>query len=1077
MHRVVSGSRAPMLALLVVCLGLWSGALSAQEPTVEVSGTLHITWIDDGSAGVERQIPTLVSDEGRVYLLEVPVAELARHGGALGLSGRRATLRVSATALAEARRDPGGRLVVESIEGLIGAATFESDLLVAKPLVADAAPTSMPFLTLLCRYADIPGEPHPPSHYEQVTSMTFPNAGHYWTEASGGRITMAGSEVRGWYTLPRPLSAYDVEGSAYHNTALLFDDCMAAADADVHFPDFEGINVQVNDNVGDFFNLVAYATVGYSERDGVGRSYLLTILSRHADLGTYIHEIGHTLGLPHSSGPYGNTYDSDWDVMSRGRWPSESANPSGVRTIGYHLDRLGWIPAERRLLAPAGVTTLLLATGADDAAGSDPRLAVLPLPGGEFYTLEARRREGYDEWIPAEGVVIHHVRTGRLEPAHVVDVDGNGEVNDAAAVWTVGERFLDRARQVEVSVDAEVGQAFRVTVRVAAMDSLHVVSAAHRHEVPFGWTGEIRDSAYVRTAGPNAATIAWSTRGDGRLVVETPSGVGSGWVHWRMPVERMAEGEYSHSIGVEATGVETPPQYLNPMLIVGPSAELAGAFAGGAGRTWAMADRDRQSFMEYLPPLRIRGPGAAEASWSVTRKPAWMQLSPESGTGDGFMTVSRSAAGMTAGSYTDSVVIAIAGAAEPAVLLDHLEVAGPIVITPQWAPASLTIPQESAPVADSVYVELSGPRADEVEVSLSASGPLYTAASRRTGSGWIHFLWTPGPSLPGEHAVQLNFQTTLDPATVVTVFDTLHVLAAPPALVVSSTVLKDTAFVSEWSEGAVYVSPEGAGAWTRPWSASYPQSSAGRVLLIDESNGTMDMAPNAPRPGARWIRWVRTIADRPAGAGEDTIRIAYADEPRATVVVLDSVWVVRNAPSSWVTITSDSVRPAATMGTFFQDTLHASDNGDGVRWALVDGALPLGVALDSITGELAGVPEVDGLHRFTASARSGTAEDTRSFRLAVTAPALEAQGVLDHLLGGERLAEPLERYLDLLGNRNGRVDVGDVHAWLLEIDSLQTGESGDPDDGVAALRALVSTSAPQPPAAGPPSKTDTGGNR
>jgi hypothetical protein len=28
------------------------------------------------------------------------------------------------------------------------------------------------------------------------------------------------------------------------------------------------------------------------------------------------HEMGHGFGMPHSSGPYSATYDSEWDVMS-----------------------------------------------------------------------------------------------------------------------------------------------------------------------------------------------------------------------------------------------------------------------------------------------------------------------------------------------------------------------------------------------------------------------------------------------------------------------------------------------------------------------------------------------------------------------------------------------------------------------------------------------------------------------------------------------------------------------------------------------------------------------------------------
>jgi hypothetical protein len=40
--------------------------------------------------------------------------------------------------------------------------------------------------------------------------------------------------------------------------------------------------------------------------------------------------------------------------------------------------------------------------------------------------------------------------------------------------------------------------------------------------------------------------------------------------------------------------------------------------------------------------------------------------------------------------------------------------------------------------------------------------------------------------------------------------------------------------------------------------------------------------------------------------------------------------------------------------------------------------------------------------------------------------------VLDQLLGADTLGADQLRFLDLLGNRNGRLDVGDVRAWLLD---------------------------------------------
>ena len=55
-------------------------------------------------------------------------------------------------------------------------------------------------------------------------------------------------------------------------------------------------------------------------------------------------------------------------------------------------------------------------------------------------------------WI-AVAIVIHDVVTNRLRfPALVVDPDGNGNPNDAGAMWTTGEVFTDPANGISVAI-------------------------------------------------------------------------------------------------------------------------------------------------------------------------------------------------------------------------------------------------------------------------------------------------------------------------------------------------------------------------------------------------------------------------------------------------------------------------------------------------------------------------------------------------------------------------------------------------------------------------------------------------
>jgi uncharacterized repeat protein (TIGR02543 family) len=131
-------------------------------------------------------------------------------------------------------------------------------------------------------------------------------------------------------------------------------------------------------------------------------------------------------------------------------------------------------------------------------------------------------------------------------------------------------------------------------------------------------------------------------------------------------------------------------------------------------------------------------------------------------------------------------------------------------------------------------------------------------------------------------------------------------------------------------------------------------------------------------------------------------------------------------------IASDSLRVAGMMGSAYSDTLRIAGGTGNATWALTGGALPAGVTLDANTGVVSGVPAQAGTFRYTAMATSGSLSISRGFTTQVTKPVLQPEAVMDQLLGAGSLTPDQIRFLDLLGNRNGRLDVGDVRAWLLD---------------------------------------------
>ena len=202
--------------------------------------------------------------------------------------------------------------------------------------------------------------------------------------------------------------------------------------------------------------------------DGTTRQWRTTWMPRWANtMSVFSHEMGHGFGLPHSSGPYGQTYDSDWDPMSGGGTSNPTFGSIAPHTISYHKDILGWIPAAVKY-------TVASRHVADDRDRTDRPATIVPgqLPDGanpdhgvaQFYTVEARRFAGYDTRIPGEGVVIHNVLPSRSSDALVVDPDNNNNPNDAGAMWTPGETFTDAANGITVTVNAMNASSFNVTI-------------------------------------------------------------------------------------------------------------------------------------------------------------------------------------------------------------------------------------------------------------------------------------------------------------------------------------------------------------------------------------------------------------------------------------------------------------------------------------------------------------------------------------------------------------------------------------------------------------------------------------
>ncbi|RPI51179.1 MAG: hypothetical protein EHM56_09855, partial [Chloroflexi bacterium] len=527
-HAIAQG--AIVILSVALCLVGQRGSLRAQSPTAPapvaqdarpaaLTGTFVIVWGDPapGSAGAGQTHYILLTDDGEQVQLVLDEAPTWLQADVLTFNKRRVA--VQGQRAGEPARGASAPVLVQAIQLL---PQPESELEAA---AVDGVEGSQPWVSLMCKFADVPDEPRNVSYFQGMYADTFPGEGHYWREVSYDAIDLLGSTALGWYTLPQPWSYYvydqDGDGEVDLNHARAATDCIAEADPDVYFPSFVGINLMFNANL----DCCAWGGGWYLELDGVGKPYHMTWEPPwgYENVTVISHEMGHGFGLPHSSGSYGQVYDNQWDVMSDA-WANCAAvtDPTygcvGQDTISYHLDRLGWIASERKVVVEPGNEVSITLEQIDRPQTGSYLTAQIPVDSllTHFFTVEARRRVGYDDKLPGEGVIIHEVVSSFPEPAHVVDVDWNGNTGDAGAIWSVGETFTDPGSGIWVRVDSATLTGWTVTLFNPPLNEIIVDSSV---QAP-GGTGDCTLGEAIQAANADSAVDGCSAgRGTDRIVV------------------------------------------------------------------------------------------------------------------------------------------------------------------------------------------------------------------------------------------------------------------------------------------------------------------------------------------------------------------------------------------------------------------------------------------------------------------------------------------------------------------------------------------------------------------------------
>ncbi len=251
----------------------------------------------------------------------------------------------------------------------------------------------------------------------------------YYREVSYGKleleIVFASPD---WVELPETMDWYgeDVDGTVDYYGRWLFEDAIAAVDADVNFLEYDHVFVLHADR--DQAANPACTDCIWSVRRGFAKpivtdegasingAFTVAEIKSYNNpvfvLGAAAHELAHDIISPVTErGAYdlynvltGQSVVGDWSLMDHGAWLNPPVHLDPMHKFLYEWNEESGIPVD---IGESRLVTL-------KPAADDSNFAIIRVSPLEFFFVENRVAKGSDAAVPEEGVVIWHFDTINL---------------------------------------------------------------------------------------------------------------------------------------------------------------------------------------------------------------------------------------------------------------------------------------------------------------------------------------------------------------------------------------------------------------------------------------------------------------------------------------------------------------------------------------------------------------------------------------------------------------------------------------------------------------------------------------